>query len=168
MNQKNTEEQNLKLQEDAKEQTIRISALDFRGSTCDGPGIRNVVFFQGCNRHCPGCHNAGTWDPKGGYEISVADLVEQIEKQTPKKHITISGGEPLLQKKGLLTLVRLLRQKGFDIAVYTGHSLKEVPAQLLKLLNSIKVGDFRINDRTTVKPYVGSTNQEFIILHNFI
>lgn len=151
-----------------KEQTIRISALDFRGSTCDGPGIRNVVFFQGCNRHCPGCHNAGTWDPEGGYEISVADLVEQIEKQTPKKHITISGGEPLLQKKGLLTLVRLLRQKGFDIAVYTGHSLKEVPARLLKLLNSIKVGDFRINDRTTVKPYVGSTNQEFIILHNFI
>ena len=94
--------------------------------------------------------------------------MEQIEKQTPKKHITISGGEPLLQKKGLLTLVRLLRQKGFDIAVYTGHSLKEVPARLLKLLNSIKVGDFRINDRTTVKPYVGSTNQEFIILHNFI
>ena len=164
----NAEKRNLKLQKDAKEQTIRISALDFRGSTCDGPGIRNVVFFQGCNRHCPGCHNAGTWDPEGGYEISVADLVEQIEKQTPKKHITISGGEPLLQKKGLLTLVRLLRQKGFDIAVYTGHSLKEVPARLLKLLNSIKVGDFRINDRTTVKPYVGSTNQEFIILHNFI
>lgn len=99
--------------------TVRINNMDFRGSTCDGPGIRNVVFFQGCTRHCPGCHNPGTWNPRKGLQMTVADLVAIIDKHTPLKKITISGGEPLLQIEGLLELVKSLRKLGYDIAVYT-------------------------------------------------
>ena len=144
--------------------TVRVNSLDFRGSTCDGPGIRNIVFFQGCARHCPGCHNPGTWAPNGGCAFSIADLVSTIDKHTPLKRITISGGEPLLQLDGLMDLVGALRARGYDIAVYTGNGLDEVPKKLLRLIDYIKVGDYRQDCRTSIKPYVGSTNQEFIKL----
>ena len=145
--------------------TVRINNMDFRGSTCDGPGIRNVVFFQGCARHCPGCHNPGTWNPSKGLQMTVSDLVATIDKHTPLKKITISGGEPLLQPDGLLELVRSLRKRGYDIAVYTGNSLADVPQKLLEQIDYIKVGDYQQEHHTSMKPFVGSTNQEFIRLH---
>lgn len=148
-----------------KKHTLRISNLDLHGSTCDGPGIRNIVFFQGCNRQCPGCHNAGTWNLNGGYEVEISKLVDIIDQKTPMRRITISGGEPLLQMEGLLELVSSLRQKGYDIAVYTGNELADVPQALLEKINYIKVGDYQQERHTSVKPYVGSTNQEFIKLH---
>ena len=148
-----------------KKYTLRISNLDLHGSTCDGPGIRNIVFFQGCNRLCPGCHNTGTWNLNGGYEVEISKLVEIIDQKTPMRRITISGGEPLLQMEGLLELVSSLRQKGYDIAVYTGNDLADVPQALLEKINYIKVGDYQQEHRTSIKPYVGSTNQEFIKLH---
>ena len=143
---------------------VRISNLDFHGSCCDGPGLRNVVFFQGCTRHCPGCHNPGTWAPEGGHEIAIPELVRLIDLHTPLRRITISGGEPLLQKDGLLELVRRLRRKSYDIAVYTGCRLEDVPADLLAEIDYIKVGDFQQDRVTSVMPYVGSTNQKFIRL----
>ena len=96
--------------------------------------------------------------------MSIAELVATIDKHTPLKRITISGGEPLLQLDGLLALVETLRARGYDIAVYTGNNLSEVPKKLLGLIDYIKVGDYRKEQHTSVKPYVGSTNQEFIKL----
>lgn len=145
---------------------LNINNLDLRGSTCDGPGIRNVIFFQGCSRHCPGCHNAGTWDPEGGHSMSVDALVSIIDENTPMHKVTISGGEPLLQFDGLMELVHSLREKDYDIAVYTGFPKEEVSPELLDCIDYIKVGDFKIDKRTTTKAYVGSTNQDFIKLHN--
>lgn len=145
--------------------TVRISNLDFHGSSCDGPGIRNVVFFQGCNRHCPGCHNPGTWDPAGGKEVEINELVREINNNTPLRRITISGGEPLQQFDGLMDLVRCLRRQKYDIAVYTGCRMEEVPASLLSEIDYIKVGDYRKDYHTSVKPYIGSSNQQFIKLH---
>ena len=145
---------------------LLISNLDLRGSTCDGPGVRNVVFFQGCDRHCPGCHNAGTWNMEGGHLMSVDNLVSVIDENTPSRRITISGGEPLLQYEGLMTLVKSLREKNYDIAVYTGNSMEDVSPDLLEYIDYIKVGDFQIDKKTSVKPYVGSTNQSFIKLHH--
>ena len=144
--------------------TLRINNLDFHGSTCDGPGVRNVVFLQGCLRHCPGCHNMGTWNTSGGYEIALSDLVSIIDQETPMRRITISGGEPLLQPEGLLELAHCLREKGYDIAVYTGNSLADVPNALLDTIDYIKVGDYQREAHSSITPYVGSTNQEFIKL----
>ena len=144
---------------------VRINNVDFRGSSCDGPGIRNVIFFQGCTRHCPGCHNQATWNPCGGYDMKIKELVSLIGSNTPLRRITISGGEPLLQMDGLMELVRQLRAERYDIAVYTGNRLEDVPRELLSMIDYIKVGDYRKEYHTTIKPYVGSTNQEFIKLH---
>lgn len=149
-----------------RETMLRVNNFDFRGSTCDGPGVRNVLFLQGCDRHCPGCHNSATWDKNGGKLLPVAQVVKLIEENTPSRKITISGGEPLLQMKGLLALSRALYMKGYNIAVYTGNQLEDVPQALLKTIHYIKVGDFRNSLRTSTKAYVGSSNQEFIQLSN--
>jgi len=106
----------------------------------------------------------GTWDPEGGREIEIADLVSIIDKETPMRRITISGGEPLLQPEGLLELTCCLRQRGYEIAVYTGNSLEEVPKELLEVIDYIKVGEYQRDYQTSVKQYVGSTNQKFIKL----
>ena len=98
--------------------------------------------------------------------MSVDNLVSIIDENTPLRRITISGGEPMLQHDGLMSLVRVLRKKDYDIAVYTGNSMEDVDPELLQYIDYIKVGDFQIDRKTSVKPYVGSTNQSFIKLHN--
>ena len=77
------------------------------------------------------------------------------------KKITITGGEPLLQKEGLLKLVEQLDENGFDVALYTGHQKEEVPEKIIKHLTYLKYGPFKQEKKTTIKPYVGSNNQIF-------
>lgn len=78
------------------------------------------------------------------------------------KKITISGGEPLLQYPAILELVKKL--EGFDIALYTGFELEDVPKEILHYLHYIKVGKYIKEKRATITQYVGSTNQKFIEL----
>ena len=60
-------EMNIQLSQDS----ICINSIDFKGSICDGPGIRTVIYLQGCDFHCVGCHNPQTWDMNKGYIIPV-------------------------------------------------------------------------------------------------
>ena len=139
--------------------TIFLNSIKFNRSLVDGPGVRTVVFFQGCDLRCKGCHNKSAWDISKGTEVNVNELVTFLEKEVVNKKITISGGEPLMQKEGLIELVKSL--KGFDIAVYTGHEISDVPKELLENITYIKTGSFKEELKTTMKPYVGSSNQEF-------
>ena len=139
--------------------TVFINSIKFNRSLVDGPGVRTVVFFQGCDLRCKGCQNKSTWDMKSGTEVEVAELAALLKKEVCNKKITFSGGEPLMQAEGLIELCKLLG--GFSIAVYTGHELEEVPSELLDHIDYIKTGSFREELKTTVKPFVGSTNQEF-------
>ena len=74
--------------------------------------------------------------------------------------ITVSGGEPLMQKDALIELLKEL--KGFDIVLYTGHQKEEVPEEIWSLVTYVKYGPFIERLKTTIKPYVGSSNQELI------
>jgi anaerobic ribonucleoside-triphosphate reductase activating protein len=139
--------------------TVFINSIKFNRSLVDGPGVRTVVFFQGCDLRCKGCQNKSTWDMKSGTEVEVAELAALLKKEVCNKKITFSGGEPLMQAEGLIELCKLLG--GFSIAVYTGHELEEVPSELLDHIDYIKTGSFREELKTTVEPFVGSTNQEF-------
>ena len=71
--------------------------------TVDGPGIRFVVFLQGCNLRCGCCHNPDTWDISGGNEYSADEILSKVirfrEYFGEKGGITLSGGEPLLQSE---------------------------------------------------------------------
>ena len=138
---------------------VYINSIKFNRSLVDGPGVRTVVFFQGCALHCTPCQNNSPSHTQTGTEVEAAAVAMLLKKEVCNKKITFSGGEPLMQTEGLIELVKLL--EGFDIAVYTGHELCDVPQELLERINYIKTGSFKEELKTTVKPFVGSTNQEF-------
>ena len=140
---------------------MRINSIRYNNSVVDGPGIRTVLFMQGCDIHCKGCQNMSTWDINKGKEIDVVDLVNELKQKVFNKKITISGGEPLLQKEELTSLINLLEKDGFDIALYTGHVKEEVPIEIIKKVKYLKTGSFIKELKTTIKPFVGSDNQIF-------
>jgi pyruvate formate lyase activating enzyme len=95
---------------------IRIHSYESAG-TVDGPGIRFVVFMQGCPLRCQYCHNPDTWKIDAGKVVSAKTLLDEILKYTSfmkfsKGGVTFSGGEPLVQKKALLPLLRELKKQG--------------------------------------------------------
>ena len=75
--------------------------------TVDGPGIRFVLFLQGCHLQCKYCHNRDTWDINGGEYKSLDDIFNKILRYKnyiyPSGGVTVTGGEPLLQVKFLIT-----------------------------------------------------------------
>lgn len=134
-------------------------------SLVDGPGLRTVIFLQGCAMHCVGCHNSETWDMKNGQRISVDELAEKLTKRAKNKKITISGGEPLLQTEAVLELIAQLPD--FEICLYTGYALEDVPEKIKKCVKYLKVSKFELDKRTTVLPYVGSSNQKLIDMEKY-
>lgn len=139
---------------------LRINSILDNPSLCDGYGYRTVLFLQGCNLRCPGCQNPSTWDINKGTLIDVKELADILRVKCINKKLTISGGEPLLQQEALMDL--LIELKDFDLCLYTGHEYNEVSKDILKYLKYIKVGSFKQELKTTMKPFVGSENQEFM------
>lgn len=104
--------------------------------THDGPGIRMVVFLQGCKLKCLYCHNPDTIETSGGTEIDVEDLVKQAIKMKSyfgkKGGVTVSGGEPLLQSKELISFFKRLKEEGIHTNIDTnGRVLNSFTKTLL-------------------------------------
>lgn len=94
----------------------KIHSLESFG-TVDGPGVRFVVFFQGCPMRCAYCHNPDTWDLNGGTLMEASDIIEQYERNEgfyKGGGITATGGEPLVQIDFLLELFSLCREKAIN------------------------------------------------------
>ena len=139
---------------------MRINGV-LTSSLVNGDGIRYVIFLQGCPHHCDGCQNPDTWDPKGGYEISVEDLVADIKKRHLIDGITLSGGEPFMQQEECCKLIGLLPDN-LDIWVYTGFRYEEVAHMpLAKVADYIVDGRFEMDNLAVGKMY-GSNNQRII------
>lgn len=89
----------------------------------DGPGLRCVVFMQGCDLRCIYCHNPETWDRAGGKEIGVEELVAKIDRYRSYIHkdggVTVSGGEALMQWQFVAELFRQLKGMGYHTALDT-------------------------------------------------
>lgn len=104
----------------------RIHSIETMGLV-DGPGIRVVVFFQGCGLRCKYCHNPDTWATNGGEEITAEDLVNKISRyknyfDRSGGGVTLSGGDPLIQPEFLLEVLRLCKEKGIHTCIDTsGH-----------------------------------------------
>jgi len=102
----------------------------------------------------------------GGYGIEETCLVHELLENSPTKRVTISGGEPLLQADAVEKLVGLLKREGYDVALYTSFSRREVRPAILAKLDYLKTGEYIEALRTTVQPYVGSENQVFEALEH--
>ena len=100
----------------------RIHSIETFGSA-DGPGIRFVIFLQGCRMRCQFCHNPDTWDVNGGMLKSADALIQQALRYRPywktNGGITVSGGEPLLQMEFLIELFQLAKQHGIHTIIDT-------------------------------------------------
>ena len=89
----------------------------------DGPGIRTVIFLQGCALRCKFCHNPDTWEFQGGEELTPEALVKKISRFKPyfkgNGGVTFSGGEPLMQPEFLLEVLKLCRQEEIHTCIDT-------------------------------------------------
>lgn len=101
--------------------TGRIHSLESFG-TVDGPGIRYVVFTQGCPMRCMYCHNPDTWDINGGREVTVEEILSEFNANRDfyaKGGITVTGGEPLLQMDFLTELFKQAKSQGIHTCIDT-------------------------------------------------
>lgn len=126
----------------------RIHSIETMGSV-DGPGLRYVIFFQGCNMKCLYCHNRDTWDKSSGEIKSIDDITNQIDSLkgfyvSDSGGITVSGGEPLLQSNVISILFDNIHDMNLTTAVDTsGHvvlseSVKDVLCKTDYLLLDVK------------------------------
>ncbi len=99
-------------------------------SLVNGPGTRLVVFFQGCDRGCPGCFNPDTHSKEARTLYTPEDLLKEYLKgpADPVEGLTVSGGEPFMQSAGLGRLLYLARTRGLSTLVYTGYLIEELRA----------------------------------------
>ena len=140
-------------------------------SIVDGPGIRFVIFAQGCVHYCKGCHNPATFDFNGGAVVEIDDLMRQIKKNPLLKGVTFSGGEPFLQAEAFAEIAKQCHSLGLDVLSYTGYTFETLlsgfdsnPAWKL-LLQNIDVlidGPFVEEQKSLLLLFRGSANQRIL------
>jgi len=118
--------------------TARVHSFESFG-TVDGPGIRFVIFFQGCHLRCKYCHNRDQWDRESGTEYTVRELFTEIKKYRPYFEtsgggITATGGDPILQAEPIAELFRLCQKAGIHTTLDTSGVTK-ITDNVKKLLS---------------------------------
>lgn len=149
---------------------MRLAGI-VRDSIVNGPGIRDVIFVQGCGRHCKGCQNTQTWNYDGGEYWSTPEIIKELSNSS--NDITISGGEPLDQFDALVRLLEQIRYKTKKrVWLYTGNTIKEpinVTYQLLaEYVDVIVDGHFVEELKDSNLLFRGSSNQRIIDLRKSV
>jgi anaerobic ribonucleoside-triphosphate reductase activating protein len=148
---------------------IRLAARLQEESIVDGPGLRAVIWTQGCNHHCPGCHNPQTWRFEGGALFSVADINHAIGKLKYHDGITFSGGDPIYQAAACYEIAKYAKNKNLNIWCYTGFKYEELIAMnnkdinnFLSVIDVLVDGRFVMAERSLDLLFRGSSNQRLI------
>ena len=146
--------------------------LDLSGivtdSIVDGPGIRTTIFSQGCPHHCEGCHNPETWEFGTGTQMEEERLLQIVEENPLCRGVTFSGGEPFAQAEGFAKLARLLKEKGYEVASYSGYTFEQLLSgsdaqrELLASIDILIDGPFLLSERSLELSFRGSKNQRIL------
>ena len=140
-------------------------------SIVDGPGLRFVIFVQGCPHACPGCHNPESHDPTGGTLSSTKELWEKIAARPEISGVTFSGGEPFTHAEALAEIGKAVRAMGKTVMTYSGYTyerLLEMAREdshirdLLSVTNYLVDGPFVLSQRDITLKYRGSKNQRIL------
>ena len=137
-------------------------------SIVDGPGIRTTIFSQGCPHHCPGCHNPETWDFGCGTPMEEETLVKIVQSNPLCRGVTFSGGEPFAQAAGFARLAKLLKEKGYEVASYTGYTFEDLLSgsedqkNLLASIDILIDGPFVLSLKSLETVFRGSSNQRIL------
>ncbi|MEG0924714.1 MAG: anaerobic ribonucleoside-triphosphate reductase activating protein [Anaerovoracaceae bacterium] len=150
--------------------SIRIAGI-VRESIVDGPGIRFVVFCQGCPHKCVGCHNVETHDFSGGYDCQIDKIVQAIDQNPLLSGVTFSGGEPVCQPEGFYALAKKIKERSLDIILFSGYTYEELLEMqktnealkgLLSLVDTLIDGKYQADLRDLTLLFRGSKNQRVI------
>lgn len=149
-----------------KNVTLRVAGV-IEESIVDGPGLRFVLFLQGCRTHCKGCQNPQTWDFEGGTAVSAEDILNRIQGDPLVHGITFSGGEPFEQAAALVPLAEELKRRGYHLMAFSGYTfeqLLEKPScrDLLSLLDLLVDGPFVEEQKSLELRFRGSRNQRIL------
>ena len=133
----------------------RIHSFQSLG-TLDGPGVRAVVFMQGCPLRCSCCHNPDTWDVDGGTSFSAEEIFSKIVRIRPyfgsDGGVTVSGGEPLMQADFVAELFSLCRDAGIHTALDTSGCIYNGKVERLLDLTDLVLLDYKYtNDADYIK-----------------
>lgn len=150
--------------EEDKQYYARVHSIETFG-TVDGPGIRFVLFLQGCYLQCKYCHNRDTWDLKGGEPKSLDDILEKIKRyknymMLSGGGVTVTGGEPFLQVKFLIELFKKLKEEGIHTCIDTSGivAITDDVKELLKYTDLVLL-DIKHIDDEKCKKLVGVSNK---------
>ncbi len=156
-----------------RKSTINLAGFLARSSV-NGPGIRSVVWVQGCPLHCEGCFNPQFLPFSKAEEVTPSALADRICAQEPIDGVTFSGGEPFAQADALGELGELLRERGHSIVTFTGFSPECVLAstrpawQRLVAVTDLLIAGPYIRSLHCDTPWIGSSNQRTIALTDTI
>lgn len=149
---------------------IKVAGIQYE-TMIDGPGFRTTIYSQGCQHHCPGCHNPQTWDFNSGKEYTVDELFNIIIGEE-FSDVTFSGGDPMFQVEAFTELAQKVKNKtNKTIWCYSGYTYEEIKKSpkmsvILPYIDVLVDGRFMIEKRNTDLKFRGSENQRIVYLKN--
>lgn len=146
--------------------------------TVDGPGVRYVLFMQGCPMRCLYCHNPDTWEIGVGKEVLADEIIAEVEKNRPFYKgggITVTGGEPLLQIDFITELFRLAKERGIHTAIDTSgvtysennEAYREKLDRLMKYTDLVML-DIKHIDTEAHKALTGRANENILAFARYL
>lgn len=145
-------------------------ASEMPRSVANGPGVRYVIWLQGCSFRCNGCFNKEFQPFIEKNLVKVEDIAKKIISTDGIEGVTYSGGEPMLQAEGLYALSKILKKNGLSIVCYTGFTFDELKdsnlkgsKKLLKYIDVLIDGRYEEEKRANL-PWRGSSNQKVLFL----
>ena len=137
----------------------RIHSIETLG-TVDGPGIRTVIFLQGCPLRCRYCHNPDSWDPLAGRKMNVEDIFSQVMRYRPYHTasgggVTLSGGEPGLQPGFAAALLKRLQEDGVHSALDTSGQMEPEAAESMLNHTDLVILDIKHMNETSYQDLTG-------------
>jgi anaerobic ribonucleoside-triphosphate reductase activating protein len=139
-------------------------------SSVNGPGLRSVLWVQGCPLRCPGCFNPRFLPFEGGAEHNLEEVAGWIISAPETDGVTLSGGEPFAQAAGLAAVAHKVRSAGKSVVIFSGYDWPTLSAStdpawrdLLAAADAVIAGPYR-RDLPAGHHLLGSANQEIFVL----
>jgi len=150
-------------------EVMRLSGI-VEESIVDGPGLRYVLFTQGCPHHCKGCHNPQTHSFEGGFPFTAEAALDQMRENPLLSGITLSGGEPFEQPRALCAVAEGVHAMGKTVVTFTGYTYEALlarhddvwTARLLELTDILIDGPYVESLRDLELRFRGSSNQRVL------
>ena len=150
---------------------LRLSGPIEHDSIVNGPGLRAVVWTQGCFTHCLGCQNPETWSPEKGTLVDIETLKEELRQLKGQSGLTFCGGEPFVQPEACKAIADWAHEEmGWTVWSFSGFTYDEIKEhgggawEFLKSLDALIDGPFVLKQRDISLKFRGSKNQRLLHL----